>query len=354
MSTGAEIVPMPAQGAIVERAPVPAIRDRVTSWIERVEPTARLAESIANTEFVPAALRGKPAAITAAILYGGELGLGPMQSLQSIDVIDGRPAVSAEMGRSLAFAAGHEIYIEETTTQRCIARGRRSGSREWVNITWTMDDAKRAGLDGRQNWRRHPRRMLQARATSELCHLLFSDAIGGMPFTLEELHDDTDAAGHIGAEQPAERTAQRRRSSRRTAESAPAPTDEAAPPLPGDEPAPAESAPATPPADEPPLDGDEILSREQVKLIQTLYSGMKVTDRDERLASVAKIIGRQIASANDLTKAEASTLIDTLQKLGEGEEAGERLRALIAATPDAEQGSLPVADEPQHRDPVDA
>lgn len=350
MSTGSELVHLPT-GAAIERRE--EIRDTVDGWLPMFEPVAKLAVDISQTEFVPAALRGKPAAITAAILYGRELGLGPMQSLQNIDVIDGRPAVSAEMARALALAAGHELYVEETTTTRCVVRGRRANSREWVTVTWTMDDAKRAGLDGRPNYRRHPRRMLQARATGELCHLLFSDAIGGMPFTLEELTDDSDAQGAIGAgEQPA-RTAQRSRRAARPAPAAaetppPAPAG-AAPPLPGDPGFEGDE----PSADEPSDDPNAILTREQVKLIQTLYRGMGVKDRGERIASVAKIIGREIASANDLTKAEASTLIDTLQKLGEGAEGAERLRALIAATPD-EQGSLPVDGESEHRDPVDS
>ena len=327
----------------------PAPRDTDT-WVAMVEPVARLATDLANTDFIPAALRGKPAAIAAAMLYGREIGLEPMQALQSIDVIEGRPAISAEMARALALSAGHEIHVEESTTQRCVVRGRRAGTRDWTTITWTMDDAKRAGLDGRQNWRKHPRRMLQARATSELAHLLFADAVGGMPFTVEEAIDDSDAAGQIGAEQPA-RTAQRSRRAARPAPAAaepPPPPADSAPPLPGD---PGFDG-GEPPAEEP-SDPNAILTREQVKLIQTLYSGMGVKDRGERIASVAKIIGREIASANDLTKAEASTLIDTLQKLGEGPEGAERLRALIAATPD-DQGALPVADEPEHRDPADA
>ncbi len=348
MSTGSDLVRLPT--TVVEHRAPAVVRDTVDGWLTMFEPVARLAESIAQTEFVPAGLRGKPAAITAAILYGREIGLGPIQSLQSIDVIDGRPAVSAEMGRALALAAGHELFVEESTTTRCVVRGRRVGSREWVTVTWTMDDAKRAGLEGRPNYRKHPRRMLQARATAELCHLLFSDALGGMPFTLEELSDDSDVAGNVGAAQPA-RTAQRGRRAQRPAElpptTTPAPADDASPPLPGDEGfegAQGEEAPAD-------GDGEPIATKEQVKKLQTVFSKIDAGDRDERLRIATAILRRPVTTANDLTKAECSTLIDTLEKVGEGDGAADRLRALVDATEAHEEQGAP---ELPPADPVDA
>lgn len=287
----------------VERGLTVSPRDTVDGWIAKFEPTARLAEAIANTEFVPASLRGKPAAITAAILYGSELGLGPIKSLQSIDVIDGRPAVNAEMARALALSHGHELVVVESTTTRCVVRGRRVNSSEFATVTWTMDDAKRAGLDGRQNWRKHPRRMLQARATAELCHLLFADAIGGMPFTLEEIADDSDTGGVIG-EVKAQRTAHR--AARKTTVEAEGPA------LPGDEPD--DPSPATEPAPDP-EPADPKATRAQVTKLQTVYGSLGITDRAEKLATASQIVGRPLESSNDLTKEECGTLIDTLEKV---------------------------------------
>ena len=327
MTPGSEI----AKVEPVEVRPALATRDTVDGWLAMVEPVAQLATNIANTEFVPAGLRGKPAAITAAILYGREIGLGPIQSLQSIDVIEGRPAVSAEMARALALAAGHDLRVEESTTTRCVVRGRRSNGGEWTTVTWTIDDAKRAGLDGRQNWRKHPRRMLQARATAELCHLLFADAIGGMPFTLEEIHDDSDAAGAIGEEKP-QRTA--RRAARKTAT---APAGDA-PPLPGDEPAEAPSPVKPEPAPHPP---DEKANRGQIQKVLIAFKALGIEDRDERLTTSSKIIRRNLTSANDLTAEEASTLIDTLERVGASEDPPATLMGIIAATDDA-QPSLPI------------
>ena len=122
-------------------------------WVELMRPAADLAKSIAGTEFVPASLRQNPAAIAACILYGDEVGLGPMQALAKIAVIDGRPSLSSEAMRSLILAAGHDLWIEEATVSKATIAGKRHDSEQTSRVTWTMDDARRAGLQGKRNWR---------------------------------------------------------------------------------------------------------------------------------------------------------------------------------------------------------
>jgi hypothetical protein len=54
-------------------------------------------------------------------------------------------------------------------------------------VTWTVDEAARAELVSKTNWRLYPRQMLVARATSELCRYVFADVLGGLCYTPEEL-----------------------------------------------------------------------------------------------------------------------------------------------------------------------
>jgi hypothetical protein len=177
-------------------------------------PAIELAKQVANTEFVPKSLRGNGPAIVAAILYGDELGLGPMQALAKIAVIDGKPSLSSETQRALILQAGHDIWIVESSATKATMAGRRNGSDHTSTVTWTMDDAKRAGLAGRQNWRSYPRQMLAARATAELARLIFADAIGGLVATEEVEEMD----GTPEAPAPAPKGNKRKRASSATPE----------------------------------------------------------------------------------------------------------------------------------------
>jgi hypothetical protein len=145
-----------------------------------------VARRIAATAFVPDSYRNKPEEVFACLMYGRELGLGPMTALQQINVIRGKPSLAPESMRSRVFAAGHRIDTAEYGDDRVVLVGTRTNGAT-ATVTWTLDDARRAGLANGESWRRYPRAMLLARATSELCRLLFPDVISGASYTPEEL-----------------------------------------------------------------------------------------------------------------------------------------------------------------------
>lgn len=147
----------------------------------------KLSQRISNTPFVPTALRGKNEAVLACVLYGAELGLGPMQSLNSIHVIEGRTAMSPELMRAMVARHGHRIDVIENSVTACEVKGIRSDTGSMATVRWTMEDAKLAGLSGKNNWKTYPRAMLLARATSELCRIVFPDVIAGLSYTPEEV-----------------------------------------------------------------------------------------------------------------------------------------------------------------------
>lgn len=147
----------------------------------------KLSQRISNTPFVPTALRGKNEAVLACVLYGAELGLGPMQSLNSIHVIEGRTAMSPELMRAMVARHGHRIDVIENSNDVCEVKGTRADTGSTATVRWTLDDAKMAGLAGKNNWKTYPRAMLLARATSELCRIVFPDVIAGLSYTPEEV-----------------------------------------------------------------------------------------------------------------------------------------------------------------------
>lgn len=146
----------------------------------------RLAGRIHSTPFVPKAMRGQPHTVLACILFGEELGIGPMQSLAQIHVIDGRPAAAPELMRALVNRAGHRFDVVEATTDRVTVSGERRDTGAKATVTWSMQDAQRAGLAGKGAWKTYPRAMLLARATSELCRMIFADVTAGLSYTPEE------------------------------------------------------------------------------------------------------------------------------------------------------------------------
>lgn len=162
------------------------------SWAVVAPDVYELAKRIADTDFVPEHFRGNPAAITAAVLYGREAGLPPMTTLTQTYVVHGRPGMQAEAMRALVLSQGHEIRVDESTGARCKLSGRRRGTETWTSTTWTLDDARKAELlpaKKGSGWLTYPRQMLVARATAELCRLIFPDVIHGFR-ALEELTDE--------------------------------------------------------------------------------------------------------------------------------------------------------------------
>jgi hypothetical protein len=151
----------------------------------------RLAEAIYKTQMVPEPLRGKPDAVVAVVLAGHELGLGPMQSLQTIDLIQGRPALSPEGMRALILAEGHGFDVDAQDDHCTVICRRRDWppERDWRQFTFTMADAERAGLAEKDNWVKYPRAMLTARATGEAARAIFADVIAGLSYTSEEVAD---------------------------------------------------------------------------------------------------------------------------------------------------------------------
>lgn len=181
-------------------------QNALMAWAEGARAAHQIAVSLAKTPFVPQQMQGKPELVTAAILAGYEMGMQPLASLRSIDLIQGTPAMRAHTLRALVQAQGHDVWLDEATNTRAIVCGRRKGSDQVQRSVWTMDRAKALGLSGKDNWRKQPQAMLVARATAEVCRLVASDAILGIPYAVEELGDDEPEA----TPKRAKRTAQRK------------------------------------------------------------------------------------------------------------------------------------------------
>lgn len=182
-------------------------------WGRDLATAYQMARQLVTTSFVPESYKGKPEEAAAAIVTGAELGLSPMASLRSIDIIHGTPGMRAIALRALVQSKGHEIWVDESTAERAVVKGRRKGSDKVETSTWNLDRARGLQLLGKDNWKKQPIAMLLARATSELARLIAADVLLGIPYSIEELEDlGKDEAPAVGAEavkKPASRSVRR-------------------------------------------------------------------------------------------------------------------------------------------------
>lgn len=295
------------------------VRYQPQSSIELAPEAWSLAQRIAQTPFVPKGLQGKPESVLAAMLTGNELGIGVMQALAKIHVIEGRPAISAELMRALVIRDGHELWIEELSNSRCTVVAQRAGSERQQRFTWTLDDAKSAQLSGKDNWRKYPRAMLLARATGEACRAVFPDLLAGMSYTSEELTDggvvhleDLQAAAGAAPTNGATKPVRKVRAAR--AATAPAEPAPAAPPLPGED----DDVDDAEVVED--YEGPDTHSQHEARpltpeaAIAVRLKDLGVTDRDTKLALVAAIVGHPVASTKDLTVDEVRQVLETISQ----------------------------------------
>jgi hypothetical protein len=283
----------------------------------------KVAQKIANTPFVPTAFRGKPESVYAAVLYGEELGLGPMQSLTQIHVIEGKPSLAPEGMRGLVLKAGHRIDVKTASNDKVVLYGRRADSGSEATVEWTMKDAQLAGLAGRGAWKTYPRAMLMARATSELCRMLFADIIAGLSYTPEEVMSisgqeyvmvapETPQTALDAPETPAEPEPAEIVLENVTAPSAVAEPEievsweEAFPDAVIHDAEIVEDKPATP--------NTRIASAKQLNMIRAIARGAGI-DQDELPALVSGIVGRDINVLQAIQMGEVDQIISHLRTL---------------------------------------
>ena len=237
-------------------------------------------QTISASNLLPEAYRGRPENVLIAVETGAALGIPAIQALNSINVIKGKAAMSADLMASLVRRAGHKLRITQDGMSVTADLIRADDPDFTFTVTWDQQKATTAGLWGRGQWNAYPDQMLRARAITEVCRQGASDALMGVIYTPDEL-GDTPAPSR-----PAQGGLRDRMK-----------------PVTVPEPAPKPPAPEA--------------SEEQVKKIMALFHevatlrGIEVT-RDNRLAAYTQWAGRNIATTTELSRDEASTVIDRL------------------------------------------
>lgn len=176
------------------------------------EQALTFAKYMADSDMVPKDFKGKPGNCLIAMQWGMEVGLKPLQALQNIAVINGRPSIWGDALIALVLASPVckgvvERYEGTGEDYRAVCVAKRHGAEDVVS-EFSLRDAKAAGLFGKQGpWTQYRDRMLKMRARAFALRDQFADVIKGISIAEESM--DTPAERHMGmadvlpAEKPA-------------------------------------------------------------------------------------------------------------------------------------------------------
>lgn len=127
---------------------------------------------------------------TIKMMYGQELGLGPMFSLRHVYIVQGTPALSAGLvGALIQKSELYDYQVTDLTDERCEIVFKR-GFEEIGTSVFTIEDAKTAGIyKAGSGWDKYPRNMLFARALTNGARWYAPGVFNGPIYTPEELRE---------------------------------------------------------------------------------------------------------------------------------------------------------------------
>lgn len=153
---------------------------------------------LVKTGFLPQSIK-TPEQAMAIMLTGKELGIPPMQALRGVNVIQGTPAIKPELMLALCVKRipGFTYSFGECSDTSATFVCKRPEMTEPYTSTFDLDDAKRAGLLGKQGpWQQYPGNMLRWRAVGNALHIVAPDVLVGI-YTPDELGAETTPEGDL-------------------------------------------------------------------------------------------------------------------------------------------------------------
>ena len=234
-------------------------------------------------DIIPEACRNKPANILVAVGFGAAMGLSYADSLYRINVIKGKPTMSAELIASQVRKAGHKLRIykdEEHVSVKASIFRKDDPEFEFSAIrdkAW----AEQMGLASRENYKKQPMTMLTWRAITAVAREACPEALYGVAYSPDELDDMPVVSEH--------------------------------------------EEPAAQPVEEPAVDPSP--SKEQCKAISAALSRCGVTSKAHAARILQELTGRpEVQHTDDLKLIEAEDYLANTDVLDQ------RIRAIIQTT----------------------
>src|SRR5229473_3218539 len=154
-----------------------------------IQEALQLARVLVNSRLLPRAIQTPEAAFT-IILAGKELGLTAMQSIRSMHVIEGKPTLSADLMVALVKRSPVCRYFRLIRSDDKVATYEtvREGDPAPTTMSFTIEEAQRAQLTGKDNWKKYPAAMLRARCGAALARAVYPELVMGV-YDTDELEE---------------------------------------------------------------------------------------------------------------------------------------------------------------------
>ncbi len=154
--------------------------------------------ALVRSGMLPTSIRTAEAA-AAIMLTGRELGIPPMRAFSKISVINGKPAMGAELmlSRVLERYPDADWVPIRRDVEGAIVKARRKLTDAYTEFSFLLEDAKRAGVMSKDSWQKYPRNMYYWRAVSDMVRALWPECLGPASHTPEELGAEVDEEGDV-------------------------------------------------------------------------------------------------------------------------------------------------------------
>jgi hypothetical protein len=178
-------------------------RPQAQSLAAALPAKVQYAKALADSGLLPKQYQNWPANVLWAMEYGEMLGLSPMAAITGVHVIEGKPSASAGLISALVRRAGHKLRVRGDAKSATCQIVRADDPDYTFEVTFTMEDAKVAGLTGKSVWKQYGPSMLKARAITQCARDACEEALFGLHYTPEELGAEVDEEGEVVGLPPA-------------------------------------------------------------------------------------------------------------------------------------------------------
>lgn len=192
---------------IIPTKPAEAPKSEVTKWDQpldlsnlTVTQMRFMGQAMADSGMFPDLQKDSAKAVV-KILAGQEIGVTPFQAMTGINIIQGKAALGSNIMAAKLKGSPKYDYRADVSSDACTIHilQKESGKYEEIgSFTYSMADAKRQGLDLKDNWKKYPQNMLFARAISNAIRMFAPDVFnGGLVYDPDELGAVTNQTGTI-------------------------------------------------------------------------------------------------------------------------------------------------------------